>query len=209
MTPSTTEIGDAGSRRAAHLLSIAVCGEVSNSSMSEDAAKVDLHLTFRHAFRPKELIPLRCQVKSGSSYGRKTNNHISLSIDDDTKRALSGTGTPGLILWVPAAPAGRVYWYTSDPRNMKRMATKIALNDYVRPSLRYDLSRLATYSTWSHRHACQTIKKVSEDEMLSVAKQHYSRLKSVKISHPLVGELKVSRQECLQTPHSVARAPQE
>lgn len=166
---STKEVGDGGARRAAALLGVAVCGEVSNASMDEDAAKVDLHLTFRNAFRPGELIPLRCQVKSGSSYGRRTKEHISLSVDGDTKDALSGSGTPGLIAWVPPAPSDRVYWFASDPRNKRKASVKVGFNDYVRPSLRYDLSRLAIYATWTHRHARQTVRKSDEDKILPLA----------------------------------------
>lgn len=161
--------------------------------MDEDAAKVDLHLTFRNAFRPNELIPLRCQVKSGASYGRKRKDHISLSIDDDTKVALSGAGTPGLIAWVPPPHEDRVYWYASDPRNKRKASVKIHSNDYVRPSLRYDLSRLAVYATWTHRHSRQTVRKIDDDKILAVAKEHYSRLKFTAVAHPLVGKLRISR----------------
>ncbi len=187
------EVGDGGARRAAALLGIAVCGEVSNGSLDEDAAKVDLLITFRNAFRPNQLIPLRCQVKSGASYGNKTKSHIKLNIDSDTKDALSGVGTPGLIAWVPPAPSDRVYWYASDPRSTRKASVNITHSDYVRPSLRYDLSRLAAYATWTHKHACQTVGKIEESQILSVAKEHYSRLKSSGLRHPLVGELKISR----------------
>ncbi|MEY2152688.1 hypothetical protein AB7849_17410 [Rhodanobacter sp. 115] len=190
---TTKEVGDGGARRAAALLGIAACGEVSNASMDEDAAKVDLHLTFRNAFRSNELVTLRCQVKSGPSYGRRGKDHITLSIDGDTKDALTGTGTPGLIAWVPPPPLDRVYWFASDPRTKRKAAVKVAFNDYVRPSLRYDLSRLAIYATWAHRHACQTVRKFDEGKILPLAKVDYLRLKSTRLVHPLVGELKVSR----------------
>lgn len=190
---TTKQVGDGGTRRAAALLGLAVCGEVHNSSTDEDAAKVDLHLTFRNAFRPKEMIPLRCQVKSGPSYGRRTQKHIVLAIDGDTKDALSGAGTPGLIAWVPPAPSDKVYWYASDPRSKRKASVIVPFDDYVRPSLRYDLSRLAIYATWAHRHARQTVRKFDEAQILPVAKVHYSLLRAKSLSHPLVGNLRVSR----------------
>src|SRR5689334_692426 len=67
MTSETAD-GEAGARRAAAHLTIAVCGETAHTSMGEDAAKVDLKISFRHAFIPTKLLNVHIQVKSGSSY---------------------------------------------------------------------------------------------------------------------------------------------
>lgn len=192
---TTTEIGAAGARRAAALLGIAICAEVSNASLDEDAAKVDLLLKFRNSFKPEELLPIRCQVKSGKSFrGSSSSTHITLqNTGPGTMNALSGTGTPGLLVWVPPRPLTRMYWYTRDPRGVLKKTVRVSRHDYVRPSLRYDLSRLAIYATWNKGHARQTVKTIDEDRLLITAKRSYAKLKSTEIFHPLVGKLKTTR----------------
>jgi len=192
---TTAEIGAAGARRAAALLGIAVCAEISNASLDEDAAKVDLHLKFRNPLNSVELIPIRCQVKSGKSFkGSSSNTHITLqNIGGATVDALSGTGTPGLIVWVPPRPITRMYWYAQDPRGVKSHTIRVNRQDYVRPSLRYDLVRLAISATWNKAHVRQTVKAINTDHLLKKAKASYAKLKSKTLIHPLVGHLKVTR----------------
>src|SRR5579862_9675652 len=110
--------GGAGARRASALLGIALCAETTNTTLEEDAAKVDLKLSFRHAYERAKLLGFHAQVKTGSSYraSSSTRSTLTLKIDHDTLMALSGAGTPGLIIWVPPAPSDRLYWYATDPR---------------------------------------------------------------------------------------------
>src|SRR5947207_3694902 len=110
--------GAAGARRAAALLGIAACAETTHTTLSEEAAKVDMKLSFRHAFRPDVLLTVHAQVKSGRSYrsNSSTASALVLTVDPATLASLAGTATPGLVLWVPPQPMDRIYWHASDPR---------------------------------------------------------------------------------------------
>ena len=55
--------GSAGARRAAALLSVAMCAEAAHATMDEEGAKVDLKLGLRHAHIKGTLLTVHCQVK--------------------------------------------------------------------------------------------------------------------------------------------------
>jgi hypothetical protein len=162
--------------------------------MSEDAAKVDVKFSFRHIANPRKLITAHAQVKSGPSYRRSANSHsITLGIDKETISALSGTGMPGLVIWVPPPPMNRLYWYATDPRAPAKTVAKVKRSQYVRPSLRYDLSRLYDYASWSRRYTKQTVGIVADSQVLPKAKAAYSALQAINLPNPLVGPLKITR----------------
>lgn len=190
---TTTNTGSAGTRHVVGLVSKAVCGETRPASLDEEGAKVDLHLTFRHAFSPRQLVVVCCQVKAGESYARRSNEHVVLNIDRKTRFALSGVGTPGLIVWVPAPPHEEVYWYAADPRTRRKSTIRVSKDDLVRPTLRYDLTRLAIYATWVHKPPCQTVRSIQSVNILKYAKRGYLELKQLQLLHPLVGKLNVTR----------------
>jgi hypothetical protein len=48
--------GAAGARRASALLGIAACAETTHTTLDEDSAKVDMKLSFRHAYQPEKLL---------------------------------------------------------------------------------------------------------------------------------------------------------
>jgi len=187
--------GDAGARRAGAFMGIAACADVSTTSLGEDSAKVDLKLSFRHAFRPGKLITLHAQIKSGRSYRLRssTAKEIALGIDKPTLDALRGSGEPGLIVWVPPAPLDRLYWHATDPRRPIKATTKISRTQYVRPSIRYDLTRLIEYAGWNTSISRQTVGVLPTAGLMSKAKAAYTTLRATSWVHPLVGTLKVSR----------------
>lgn len=163
--------------------------------MSEDAAKVDMKLSLRHAFKPNKLITIHAQIKSGRSYrlGSSNAKQLSLGIDRDTIVALSGSGAPGLVVWVPPPPLDRLYWYASDPRRPIRSTVKVSRQQFVRPSIWYDLTRLFEYSSWAKSFSQQTIAELSEDAVHEWAKQAYATLKNADWVHPLAGKLAITR----------------
>lgn len=163
--------------------------------MEEEAAKVDTKLSFRHAFRPEKLLTVHAQVKSGASYRAASSNFdaLTLNIDKSTINALSGSNTPGLIVWVPPKPMDRLYWYASDPRRPLSIPVKIPRHQFVRPSIRYDLTRLFDYSSWSNAISMQTVSQASDLEIMPRAREEYRCLKSRMWPHPLVGSLAVTR----------------
>jgi hypothetical protein len=187
--------GSAGARRASALLGIAVCAETSQSTIAEDSAKVDVRFTFRHAFQRTKLLTYHAQIKSGRSYraNSSTPSKLTLSIDQETLLALSGAGTPGMVIWVPPQPLDRMYWYASPPRAALRTPVQVPREQYVRPSIRYDLSRLHHYAAWSPSFTGQTVGDVDEPSVLKRAKHAYALLKRNQWDHPLVGSLKVTR----------------
>lgn len=189
----TNTDGAAAARYAAGLLGIATCAETTATTMAEDAAKVDVKLSFRHIALRRKLITAHAQVKAGPSYRRVSDaNSITLVIDKETLQALSGTGMPGLVVWVPPPPMDRIYWYVTDPRRPLKTPTKIPKTQYLRPSLRYDLSRLYDYASWSHRTKAQTIAPLSA-QVMSKAKAAYKALKAQEWNNPLVGPLQITR----------------
>ncbi|CAB3768582.1 hypothetical protein [Paraburkholderia solisilvae] len=187
--------GAAAARFAAGVLGIATCAETSATTMTEDAAKVDVKFSFRHVVVPKKLITAHAQIKAGPSYRKESSNEyfITLGIDKDTINALSGTGMPGLVIWVPPPPMDRLYWYATDPRSLLKTPAKIRRSQYLRPSIRYDLCRLYDYASWSRRHARQTVAAIPDDQVMRKAKEAYGVLKRQIWANPLVGELKVTR----------------
>ncbi len=191
----TNTDGAAAARFAAGILGVAICAETTATTMAEDSAKVDVKFSFRHIADKRKLITTHAQIKSGPSYRRSSpdSNHIVLTIDKSTIQALSGSGMPGLVIWVPPPPMDRIYWYVSNPRTGKT-STRIPRTQYVRPSLRYDLTRLYEYSSWTHKYAKHTVGKTPSDNvLLTRAKQAYKDLKANSWMNPLVGSLTVSR----------------
>jgi hypothetical protein len=186
--------GAAGARRAAALLSIAACAETTHATLDEEAAKIDMKLSFRHSFTDNP-VTFHAQIKSGKSFRAKasSNTHLTLKIDLETLAALRGEPTPGLLVWVPPIPLNRLYWYSSDPRRPFKSPARIQRQQYVRPSLRYDLSRVCTYSGWQGSSPQQTAAHIDEARVMPAAKLAYSDLKAKMPNHPLIGNLRITR----------------
>jgi hypothetical protein len=187
--------GAAGARRAAALLGIALCAETNYTSLDEDAAKVDLKISFRHAFQENKLLTFHCQVKSGISYLARSSNKktIKLRIDRDTITALMSSTGPALIAWVPPPPSERVYWYAFDARREPKTPIQFPRNQYISPLLRYDLTRAFTYSLWTIRLPRQDVAKANKESIFYRAKEEYKELKNQNWTNPLVGTLNVTR----------------
>lgn len=187
--------GAAGARWASAIVGIAACSENAYTTMDEDGAKVDLKLSFRDPFKPKSLVTVHSQVKSGKSFraGSSTREQLTLKLDQDTLRSLNDSSNLGVIFWVPPPPHSRIYWYAQDPRSEFKSPAKLSRSQYVTPSLRFDLARLASYANWSCSFSQQTVKAGSSKQILQRARVAYREMKSAPITHPLVGELGVTR----------------
>lgn len=187
--------GAAAARFAAGLLGVATCAETTATTMVEDAAKVDVKFSFRHIASSGKLITAHAQIKAGPSYRKDSsdNNFITLGIDGPTLQALSGTGMPGLVVWVPPPPLNRLYWYATDPRSPLKTPVKIRRTQYLRPSLRHDLSRLYDYASWTKRYTRQTVAELADPQVMGRAKQAYKALKAGPWNNPLVGPLQITR----------------
>src|SRR5579871_6347494 len=95
--------GPAGERWASALLTTALCGQTIAGSAVEDDNKIDLKVTFEHAFREKVRIVAHCQVRSGSSYLGSANLHAFhlKNIEPETISTLRKGTRPSLLIWVP------------------------------------------------------------------------------------------------------------
>lgn len=191
----TNTDGAAAARYASGLLGIATCAETTATTMAEDAGKVDVKFSFRHIVASRKLITAHAQVKAGPSYRRDSSDtqFLTLGIDKETLQALSGTGMPGLVIWVPPPPMDRLYWYATHPRSPLKTPVKIRRTQYLRPSLRYDLSRLYDYASWSRRCIKQTVATLPSTQVMPKAKKAYKALQEDKWLNPLVGPLQVTR----------------
>ena len=129
---------------------IAACAETGYATLQEEGAKTDIKLCFPHALKPDKLVYVHAQVKSGNSYRSKRSNATTLvlaNITKATREALAPAIPPGILVWVPTSPKDRVYWYAGDPRRKWKTPLKLSWNQYVRPSIRYDLTRLRIYAS--------------------------------------------------------------
>ncbi len=195
-SPSHTKTdGAAAARYAAGLLGVATCAEATATTMAEDAAKVDVKFSFRHTATTGKLITIHAQIKAGPSYRKASSDKhfLTLGINKETLQALSGTGMPGLVIWVPPPPMDRLYWYATDPRSPLKTPTKIRRTQYLRPSFRYDLSRLYDYASWSQRYPKQTVAALPTAQVMPEAKKAYRALKAKEWQNPLVGPLQITR----------------
>jgi hypothetical protein len=188
--------GSAAARFAAAQLGIATCAETTATTMAEDCAKVDIKFSFKHAISSERLITYHAQIKAGPSYKQPSSNsrHLVLDIDKATISALSGTGLPGLLIWVPPPPMDRLYWHTADPRNQIKTPICIQRNQYIRPSLRYDLSRIYDYASFAPGYPQLTIRPVKPTDITKDAKKAYKELRSLKPHNSLIGDIGVTRQ---------------
>lgn len=104
-----------------------------------------------------------------------------------------GGATPGLVVWVPPKPLDRVYWYSLNPRTRLKTPLRINRQQYVRPSLRYDLTRLCACASWSGSYPRQNVAIADEHAAMKRAKHADGLLKKKIWQHPLVGHLNVTR----------------
>ena len=193
--PRTKADGAAGARRAAAVLGIASFAETTHTSLSEDAAKVDLRLGFRNAFQREQLLTVHAQVKCGASFRADSSDggQLTLRIDRPTLTALAGSPTPGLVVWVPPEPLDRVYWHATDPRRPLKTPVQISRQQYVRPSIWFDLTRLCIYGSYTKLGPRQMVKEVAQSKVMNRAKAAYRDIKKREWVNPLCGKLCVTR----------------
>lgn len=188
--------GEAGGRRAAALLSAALCAESSHATLNEDWAKVDLKLAFRNSFSPSSLITVHAQIKTGVSYKAKstTPQVVTLqNVDDATVGALQDGTQPALIAWVPPSGSQRIYWHLVKPRGSKNLPIKIPRSNYVRPSLQIDISRHHVYLSNRKGFPQITLPSPVPQDLRANAIAEYKKLQHAPISNPVCGSVFVTR----------------
>ncbi len=189
---STTEVGNAGARRAAAVIGLAVCAETSHATLSEDSAKVDLKISLRHAYVRSADLTVHCQVKAGASYEEKSldGQVIALSLDSETLSALRLGTQPAMIAWVPPRPSTHVYCQVLTERDTLKSRIKMPVNSFVTPALRFEISR-------AHAFREPTGPRVRVDMtprlqgVMQRARTTYRQIEV--IDNPMVGKLHVTR----------------
>lgn len=191
-----TEIGNAGARRVAALLSVAVCAETTHSSLDSDSAKVDLWVYFRHAFDRKRVITAACQVKTGASFKKNkasAEDPLKIEFGRDTIHGLSNRPGPGLLVWVPPKPSPKAYWHIINPRGTENNPTRIFRHQYITPYLRFALTRANEYAHYHHGHVQQDVAILPKDLIQERACEVYHKLKQDVWHHPLLGRVHLTR----------------
>ncbi|MFA6458474.1 MAG: hypothetical protein WCV72_03765 [Patescibacteria group bacterium] len=187
--------GDAGARFASAIIGIAACAQVSNATLNQESNKVDISLTFPSTFQEKKLLSIQAQIKTGQSY--QTINHdkdtFTLKVDRETKNTFAAPGSPGIIVYVSSRPVEKIFWHSVDPRRPFKGKIKINRMQFVRPSIRYDLTRLCLYSAFNNRLPRQTVSIIDDDKILYNAKKSYNQLKTESFFNPLLGNVAVTR----------------
>ena len=196
--------GDAGARRAAAMLAIATCCETTAGTLSEDAGKVDLKLSFRHPHEPATQLTVHCQVKAGASFrsGARAPSITLQNIDTETIDSLRAGTQPAVLPWVPPVPSSQVYWHIVRPRGAKSRRIRIKRHQRVIPAFRYDLAIEHSLRSNTNPYGSHQL-PAGSDEMLSAADERairvrarkaYKKLSASRPMNPLFGEIHVSRQ---------------
>jgi hypothetical protein len=183
--------GPAGERRAASILTTALCAEATHATAGEDDDKIDMKLSIPHAFRADVRIPVHCQVKSGNSYLSSANEsafHLK-NVSAKSINILRAGTRPALILWVPPPPREDLYWYGFGLRQRDSTPLKIPRWHRVSPAMRYDLTRIFERCSPTPRAPRLDVTTSSVDH--DTARAAYRNLAPF-YAHPLAGTLRVS-----------------
>jgi hypothetical protein len=191
---SKQETGGAGERRAAALLTIAVCAQTSHGTMAEDGGKVDLKLSFRSVLCPDSVITAHCQVKSGPSFrvACSKEGELALSVDSETLSALAEGTQPALLAWVSPKPLGRVYWQVIPVVRKLKATVKIPKCQFVTPAMRIDLSRVHAFRSSQSRSPVINLPSLP-DRSISTARDGYKELKECPVKSPIMGNILFTR----------------
>lgn len=187
-------MGGAGERKAAALLTMAVCAQTSHGTLDEDGGKVDLKLSFRSALLPASVITAHCQVKSGVSFRTpsSTKEVLTLTVGSETLQALADGTQPAFLAWVSPKPHARVYWQPIGPDRKLKATVKIPCGQFVTPSLRLDLSRIHAFR--EHRKRLPVVNLPNTpDPGIAHARDEYKKLKATPVSSPIMGEIRFTR----------------
>lgn len=188
--------GHAGARRAAADLTIALCAEAVAASLNEEAAKVDMKITFRSLFAERSLLSVHCQVKSGPSYAAKHGaKAITLITLKDTVLALQLGTQPSMIVWVEPKPEARIFWHIVRSQYPKRTRITIPLSDYVSPTLYVDLCRHSRFFIGRSRPARIQVSNpnITDKELRNKAHAHYKKLQCSGMPSYLASDVEVTR----------------
>lgn len=186
--------GEAGARRAAAMLSIALCAEVNHGTMAQDWKKIDLLVNFNDPLDKDAPRSFPCQVKTGISYRADSSDKKTLKLKGMGQELIEAlVSIPGLIIWVPPKPRRDIYWYVCR-RASKKTVLDIPTHQKLSPALRYELARVFAKARSQNRLARHTLPAAATaKDILTDAKHRYRALKAENPTHPYFGQLKVTQ----------------
>lgn len=113
-TVSLNSLNGSDAETLAASLIVAACrGEVCWGSREEDNSKIDLILSVEHPWHPKERMLVLAQVKSGESYGVKTQQGFRLKTT--AIKAAKRTSHSICIIWV-CRESNQAFWSYIHPK---------------------------------------------------------------------------------------------
>lgn len=137
---ATEYLGDPGERLAAACLWQAMQGELHPATASDDDDKVDHRIVYPCPFTNQRR-ELKCQVKTGDSYGTwtKTKNRYRINLDEQFRKQLRANDGPTLLVWIPQAH-DQVY-YCLIPPHRNRKSIYVSESSVVNPAMLFDVAR--------------------------------------------------------------------
>lgn len=188
---TTDYLGDPGERLAAASLWQAMLGELHPATSNDDDDKVDHRLVYPCPFTMQRR-ELRCQIKTGNSFGTwtKTKNRFRIDLDDRFRAKLRANDSPTLLVWIPQADR-QVFYALIPPRRNAREPVYIVGSAIVSPAMLFDVARrqLAFDKTLQTRRI-EFTRSVSIEDALKKLK--LSRIKESPIQARVVRNLRVS-----------------
>lgn len=175
---------------AASLMVTACRGEVCWGSREEDNSKIDLILSIEHPWYPKERMLVLVQVKSGETYGVKTQQGFRLKTA--AIKAAKRTSHSICIIWV-CRESNQAFWAYVHPN------TQISQRDYshyhqVTPATLFDLARCMSKNTTNACGGNGIIIRRREGNLTNRRRLVYSAYKDTnKIFSPAIGAIELTR----------------
>lgn len=190
-TVSLNSLNGSDAETLAASLIVAACrGEVCWGSREEDNSKIDLILSVEHPWHPKERMLVLAQVKSGESYGVKTQQGFRLKTT--AIKAAKRTSHSICIIWV-CRESNQAFWSYIHPN------TQISQREYshyhqVSPATIFDLARCMSQSTTNTCGGSGIIIRRREGNLTDRRKLVNSAYKSNnRIFSPALGEIELTR----------------
>ncbi len=177
-------------RFASSVLWMALCAQSSSASLFEDYSKIDIKFSFKNLIIDKWIVHLSCQVKTWNSYLEIQDWIVKFKwIDKETIQYLNNTFS--ILCVIPDNFEGKIYWVWFDNRTKISTPIKVHINQFVDPSLWYELSRAYIYYQFQKSYSIFNLKKDNIDH--ATAKILYKEIKNKNIENKLFWKINITR----------------
>jgi hypothetical protein len=143
---TTIFLGDPGERLAASSLTLAMLGQVHWGTSQDDDHKTDLRLVYSSPFSGERL-ELKCQAKTGDSFGdwTPTKQRYRIDLDPATREMWHKNTLPTLLVWLPQSsstglPAEPLYALIP-PKRGRKEPIYFSKSAVVSPAMLFDVAR--------------------------------------------------------------------